>query len=480
MPFIFLLLFALVLLQTQPPKPPDWLTAEGCAILVGTMVLTSWLTAGLIAKTLCWQMNRHPDERSKIMRRYSRWRRNHFIVLVAAYLTLLYLLGWGDVLYHFMIYWIPASWRSREHLPGYQIGLLLPLFVALLLAWERFHKVEKTAYERTHDSDRFIPTWAYLLMQVRHQFLFVMPPIALLFLQQIVFVVFQTGDEQNQLLAGIAFGMMAAAFVAMPLFLRLFLGLRPLPPGPLRDRLVRTAQRLRFRYSNVLVWNTRNVVANAMVTGFVPWVRYIILTDRLIHDLSDDEIEAVFGHEVGHIKHHHLIFYLAFFLTSFILLGIFWGWIIRSIPNVITNEDLAAWLPALGDENDIKDALNMIGDFVKLALLAVYALLFFGYISRRCERQADLYGAQTVSTEVFISALEKVADINGIARKRFSWLHPTIAQRVEFLRAMSDDPARIPRFQLSVRLMQWSLYLVLGFLVWKYEWQDIWKWIAEF
>src|SRR5204863_6652750 len=89
-------------------------------------------------------------------------------------------------------------------------------------------------------------------------------------------------------------------------------------------RLVGTARRLRFRFSNVLVWNTRNLVANAMVTGFIPWVRYVILTDRLIDELTPDEIEAVFGHEVGHIKHHHLIFYLAFFLTSFILLGVFW------------------------------------------------------------------------------------------------------------------------------------------------------------
>ena len=43
MPFIFLLLFALILLQTHWPEPPSWLTAEGCAILVGTIAVTSWL-----------------------------------------------------------------------------------------------------------------------------------------------------------------------------------------------------------------------------------------------------------------------------------------------------------------------------------------------------------------------------------------------------------------------------------------------------
>src|ERR1022692_1916986 len=145
MPFIFLLLFALILLQTQWPELPAWLTPEGCGILVGTMVLTSWLSAGLIAKTLCWQLRRHPDQRSDVLRRYARWRRNHLIVLLAAFLTSLYLLGWGDVLFHFLNDRIPAWMRSKDNLPGFQIGLMVPLFAALLLAWERFHQVEKTA-----------------------------------------------------------------------------------------------------------------------------------------------------------------------------------------------------------------------------------------------------------------------------------------------------------------------------------------------
>jgi STE24 endopeptidase len=478
MPFIYLLLFALILLQTQWPEPPAWLTPEGCAMLVGTMVLTSWLSAGLIAKTLCWQLTRHPGQRSSLLRRYARWRRNHFIALLASYLASLYLLGWGDVLFRFLNDWIPAWFRSKDNLPGFQVGLMVPLFAALLLAWERFHQVEKTAYELTHDADHFIPKWAYLLMQIRHQFLFVMPPIVLLFFQQILTAVLQDGDEQNYLLAGSAFAMMASAFLAMPIFLRFFLGLKPLPPGPLRDRLENTAQRLRFRYSNVLVWNTRNLIANAMVTGFIPWVRYVILTDRLINDLTPDEIEAVFGHEVGHIKHHHLIFYLAFFLTSFLLLGLIWG----GATNWITQADINAlltWLPVLDD-----DTLQTLGGFLKLGLLAAYALFFFGFISRRCERQADLFGAGTVSTDVFIAALEKVADINGIPRNRFSWLHPTIDQRVEFLREMRDHPARIPRFQLSVFLMQWALYgvlgLFLGFLFWTLELAEVLKLLAEF
>jgi hypothetical protein len=125
----------------------------------------------------------------------------------------------------------------------------------------------------------------------------------------------------------------------------------------------------------------------------------------------------------------------------------------------------------------------MLSSFGKLGLLAGYMAIIFGFLSRRCERQADLFGAQTVSTDVFISALEKVADINGIARDRFSWLHPSIGKRIAFLQEMRDHPGRVFGFHLSVRLMQWGLCLVLGeliWLLWQFELLDVGKLLMEF
>ena len=475
MPFIFLLLFALVCLQTHWPDPPSWLTDQGCGMIVATMALASWLGAGLIAQALCWQMTRYPEQRTSILRRYAQWRRRHFIALLGAYLASLYLLGWGNVLP-----WL-LGFERNESFPGREIGLLAPFFLGLILAWERFYKIEKTAYELGRDGVRYLPKQSYLLLQVRHQMLLVMPPIFLLLLQQCLFAVFPDWDENSFMPALIASGMLATAFLSMPFLLRLFLGLKPLPAGPLRERLEQTARRLRFGYSNVLVWHTRNLFANAMVTGFIPWIRYIVLTDRLIDELTPEEIEAVFGHEVGHIKYHHLFFYLAFFLASFIVIGLSWG----LVRDWFRLDDVMATLGTLRtfDGDDVSDTLKMLSSFVKLALLAAYTLLFFGFISRRCERQADLFGASTVSTDVFISALEKVADINGIPRRRsgnwlLSWQHPTIAQRVEFLQEMREHPGRIPRFHLSIMLMQWTLYIGLGLLLWT-MWRlnllDLWK-----
>jgi Zn-dependent protease with chaperone function len=295
----------------------------------------------------------------------------------------------------------------------------------------------------------------------------------LLLFQQILFGLFPGLYEQGYLPAVIALGMIALAFILMPLLLRFFLGLKPLPPGPLRDRLEAAADRLGFRFSNILVWHTRNLFANAMVTGLVPWVRYIVLTDRLIQELTPDEIEAVFGHEVGHVKHRHLFFYLIFFMTSFIILSIFW----EGVKSLATQDFIKTTIldtPYYGEE--IWEALRTLSSWGKLFLLAGYTLLCFGFISRRCERQADLFGAQTVSTDAFISALEKVAAINGIPRNRagnwlLSWQHPTIAQRVEFLEVMRDHPERIPGFHLGVQMIQLAFVYLLAAMVWYYAWQ---------
>src|SRR5271170_2349553 len=108
-------------------------------------------------------------------------------------------------------------------------------------------------------------------------------------------------DAQNNEWFSIgSLGVLLAVFACMPWVLRLVLGLRPLPAGPLRDRLTAAARRLRLRYSDILLWNTHGGVANAMVVGVLPMPRYVVLSDRLLAGLDDDEIEAVFGHEVGH------------------------------------------------------------------------------------------------------------------------------------------------------------------------------------
>jgi len=103
-----------------------------------------------------------------------------------------------------------------------------------------------------------------------------------------------------------------------------------------------------------------------------------------------------------------------------------------------------------------------------------YVFTVFGFLSRRCERQADIYGCRTASEtnevtpegiRIFINSLEKVALLNGISREKpgflASWQHSTIAKRVAFLQGMLNDPAIEQRFQRRTFLFKWGLVLGL-------------------
>src|SRR5207244_10158040 len=128
-------------------------------------------------------------------------------------------------------------------------------------------------------------------------------------------------------------------------------------------------------------------------------------------------------------------------------------------------------------------------------LIGAYVFVVFGFLSRRCDRQADIYGCRAVSCaqsdchehdagvdllsggrglcptgiRTFISALEKVASLNGISRERPGWLqswqHSTIARRVEFLQCVLVDPSLERRFQRTVALVKWALFISLGALL---------------
>src|SRR5206468_2207678 len=244
---------------------------------------------------------------------------------------------------------------------------------------------------------------------------------------------------------------------------------------PLGDLLMQTARRLRFRCNDLLVWNTRSGVANAMVVGVCPFLRYVLFTDRLLDDLSADEVEAVFGHEIGHVKHQHMLYYLAFLLMSMAVLGLV----------------LMPYQADLDEFFHLRDRTDL-AVLPAVVVLGLYIFVVFGFLSRRCERQADVYGCRAVSCrlgtcyghgdgvalaergqglcptgiQTFIRALEKVALVNGLSRDRpgffQSWQHSTIAKRVEFLQRVLLDGGVERKFQRRVAFVKCGLALLLG------------------
>jgi Zn-dependent protease with chaperone function len=518
MPFLLLLLLTLACLPVAWPRLAglsDTGSVGLTALAMGSMVAAAWLLSRLTAR----QLRRHPELREPILHHYGRLRLLHLIALVCLYGLSVGLFGWGWLVQHLGNSYGPEELLATEQILlglwietprtypltegvylGAELVILAPFFAALVLSWACFYNVERALHDTAGPLAALHPfwgRWSYVGFHVRQNLALILPPLLLLVTTQGLLRRYQDLHSDLRFQAA-AYGLLFGLLVCMPWVLRLVLGLRPLPEGPIRTRLMQTAQRLRFRCSNILLWPTRGGVANAMVVGVLPSLRYVVLTDRLVSDLALEEVEAVFGHEVGHVKHHHILFYLGFLLVSLAVVAGAWTLLVAH-----TSGDLRGPSPtvAAGERGDSLTDLgsDSAGDnWSMLPLVPVfgaYVFVVFGFLSRRCERQADIYGCRAVSCgrpdcsghepgtvllsdgsslcpsgiQTFILALEKVARLNGISRSKPGWLnswqHSTIARRVEFLQRLLHDPGLERRFQRRVALVKWSLLLILSSLL---------------
>ena len=300
----------------------------------------------------------------------------------------------------------------------------------------------------TKDSKSFPSRRRYLMLHVRHHLgILLVPVLGLLAVQDLVGLV---APERIDCGWGplVMIGSLAALFLLFPVFLRYIWQTRPLPAGPLRDRLEGAARRSGVPIRDVLVWHTDGMVLNAAVAGFVRRLRYVFLSDGLMAGLTDDEIEAVFRHELGHIRHHHLplrVMAMVAPLSLCMLLG-------QALPGAVGL--VQQWL------GDGGLGLQVEMGLLSLAAMGLYLLVVFGYFSRLLEHQADLSGCRSTGpnpprppVEAFASALEKLAGSSDVGRKTRSWQHASIARRIDFLFQLGLDPRRELHFHRRVRLL---------------------------
>jgi STE24 endopeptidase len=216
-----------------------------------------------------------------------------------------------------------------------------------------------------------------------------------------------------------------APVVLMPIFYKF----EPLANDSLRERLTRLGERAGTRVRGVYEWklSEKSNKANAALTGLGS-TRRIILADTLLQNYSDDEIEAVLAHELGHHVHRHI---LKGILTQ-VGITFFGFWLINLVLRFVLARD---WFPALDPR---------LYDFANLPLIVLVATILgfllmpaLNAISRHHERQADRYAWEnTAAIEPFITAMQKLADQNLAERQPAKWIeflfhsHPSIGKRV--------------------------------------------------
>jgi STE24 endopeptidase len=221
-----------------------------------------------------------------------------------------------------------------------------------------------------------------------------------------------------------------APVIIMPLFYKF----TPVADGSLKERIMRLCAHASLRVEGVFSFNlSKNTrKANAGFTG-IGKSRRIILGDTLVKEFSEEEIETVFAHELGHYKHRHII------------IGICIGTVSTFAGLFVTARLYEASLAAFG--------FSLISELAALPLLAIWLSVFAlvtsplgNMLSRHHERQADAYAVKaTGNGPAFISALRKLAAMNLADPEPHPlvefllYSHPAIAKRIKFVEALSTS-----------------------------------------
>ena len=220
------------------------------------------------------------------------------------------------------------------------------------------------------------------------------------------------------------------AQLAPVMLMPLFYSVRPLQRQALADRLVALARHAGARVIGVFEWqlSDRTRKANAMLTG-IGRTRRILLSDTLLAEHSDDEIEVILAHELAHHVHYDIWKGIAL-EASLLTIGL-----------CLTDRALEAATGRFGLAGKADVAALPILVLTAGAVSVVLVPLVNAF-SRAHERRADRFALElTGNAGAFASAMKRLGAQN-LAEERPSRLtellfhsHPPMAARLDAARA---------------------------------------------
>jgi STE24 endopeptidase len=471
MQIVLLIIFATLLsLPGRSLFRPIALAATGAeATLAIATALTLLIPLGIgIGSWTCVRRLRQPGGFAYASLLFGRIHLGMRVALLGLFAVLIFETGWLRL--------VRSSWGLDRYPLAAELVLVSPVLLAAMLSWLAMYPADRALRVSAGGGSANPgnqPVWTlgqYLDFQARYQVLTVLIPMSLFIVASDLM-----GLYGRQLIrrAGVVWvpeiilALTAGAiFLLSPVMLRYLWRTEELPASPLRSRLEETCQSMGLRYRQILVWKSHGAMVNAAVMGLLPQLRYILLSDGLLEHLSTDQVESVFGHEAGHVKERHITYYLLFAIGSMVAVSLVGDWMAYDLqfsPDVV--------------------------EMVVLGMIGMIWFVFFGWISRRFERQADLHGVRSVSdlatnctlpcwlhnitpaepkqerlcttaAGVFSSALDAVAALNGLNKYARSWRHSSIASRQEFIHQAAYHPDALRRFERAIRWIKASLLAI--------------------
>ena len=234
------------------------------------------------------------------------------------------------------------------------------------------------------------------------------------------------------LISAVGYSAVAVALVnlAPVLLLPLFYTFKPLDRVTLRERLTALAAKANTSINGVYEWtlSDRTKKANAALTG-IGNTRRILLSDTLLAEYSDDEIEVILAHELAH--HVHRDIWNGVLLDSALTLA---GFYVAHLVLLIS-------VPWLGLES-VSDVAGIPVLLITAGALGLMVKPLLNAVSRAHERRADRYAlALTKNPSAFVSAMRRLGQQNlaednpSRLVQAFFYTHPPIKDR---LRAAHD------------------------------------------
>jgi len=344
-----------------------------------------------------------------------------------------------------------------------EIIVLLPSLVLIFWGWVCFYPVDRRLREASlmRRLDQGLPPMTlctrgqYVLNQLRHQVLVVLIPLLALYGgNEVVDRLPESWVMYNgwNLSSVFSFAVAGILLLFSPVMLRYLWDTEPLPAGPLRESLEQLCQTHGVKVRRLLLWRTYGTLINAAVMGLIAPIRYIMLTDALLENMPQRQVEAVMAHEVAHVRRRHLIWLVL--AAAALLMGL------ESILVIVLKSLIhSPALPGMfGQFHELIQDPVMLDRSAMLIGLVLW-FLSFGWVSRRFERQADTFAVQHLSMQygkhvdpqlglvvdpasavAMIEALQRLANLNHLSVHRNSWRHGSIRWRQTYLESLIGRP----------------------------------------
>ncbi|MEM9826712.1 MAG: M48 family metalloprotease [Planctomycetota bacterium] len=206
----------------------------------------------------------------------------------------------------------------------------------------------------------------------------------------------------------------------LPLALRIIFRTSPIRPDQQEwvASLLRASGIHRIRIRR---WETGGSTYNALVAGFVPPVRTLLISDRILDELPTHQVAMIVLHEAAHVRRRHMPLRILAVVPAWAI-GFGVGWLCEPSP----------WAQTIG---------LIAGVAATMAILLV--------VAHRTEHDADIWACRQAESlaaagirgvpddaiqaaECLATALRRVTF--GGDPNRSTWLHPSVRKRITVMR----------------------------------------------